>query len=582
MSTSKEKNDPPPIDLLIVGAGPVGLTAALEAKRLGLTVSIMEQKPQRAVHESRAMVVHPRVLELLEAAGSVVSKIQVKDTNVKQMNIHFGTAAAAASGGDRKEDVLTQHLDKVPWGDTLYHGIAFLPQYETEHILEEELNLAGGKVEYGWAIENLSQDDERGVVTTTLVSQQGGGENTITITSKYVLGADGGRSKTRDLIGITMHRSHSKVYFIAADIGLLGGDDIPLGNDTKQIHIFPEGAGGVAAFFPLPEVNKYRVMLQTPEGMTNKSEVTLDKAFFEALLLERLGLKFQVELTGGWQSIFEVTHGISDSYRTGRVFLAGDAAHIHSPVGGQGMNYGMQDACNLVWKLAWASRVQQRFPKAAKESVECILQSYHDERYSMGHYLVNVVEWATWIITTRNPVLQKLRNFALRLFFANTAGDNIRKVGQLDLKYYASSSRLVVPDTTSSWWYVLGVSSKPFLCQAGERLPNAVLDNESTLHQIVDRKRHTWVFLNQPADNSDKGANDKPEDGNSDGPSTVHATLAPFAKQTSVPVLSEVAVTAPQVLLVRPDLFVAGVAATQEDLLRRLHLAWDDQMVATL
>lgn len=580
MSTSKEKDDPP-IDLLIVGAGPVGLTAALQAKRTGLTVRIIEQKPERAAHDSRAMVVHPRVLELLETAGSVVSNIQAKATNVEQINVHFGTAAVAAataSGGDQKEDVLTQHWDKVPWGDTLYHGIAFLPQYETEHILEEELNLAGGKVEYGWAIENLSQDNDKDVVTTTLVQQQGGGENTTTITSKFVLGADGGRSKTRDLIGITMHRSHSKVYFIVADIGLLGGDDIPLGNDTKQIHVFPEGAGGTAAFFPLPEVNKYRVMLQTPEGMTNKSEVTLDKAFFEDILLERLGLKFEVELSG-WQTIFEVTHGISGSYRAGRVFLAGDAAHIHSPVGGQGMNYGMQDACNLVWKLAWAKRVQQRFPEAAKESVERILQSYHEERFSTGKDLVKVVEWATWMITTRNPVLQKLRNFAFRLFFAHTAGDNIRKLGQLDLKYYAASSRLVVPDTTSSWWYVLGVSSKPFLCLAGERLPNVLLDNDSKLHQLVDRKRHTWVFLNLPVD---KSANHDEPGKNGDGSTTVHATLAPFAKQTSVPILSEVAVTAPQVLLVRPDLFVAGVAATQEELLRRLDAVWDDPMVATM
>ena len=82
MSTSKEKDDPP-IDLLIVGAGPVGLTAALQAKRTGLTVRIIEQKPERAAHDSRAMVVHPRVLELLETAGSVVSNIQAKATNVE-------------------------------------------------------------------------------------------------------------------------------------------------------------------------------------------------------------------------------------------------------------------------------------------------------------------------------------------------------------------------------------------------------------------------------------------------------------------------------------------------------------------
>merc|ERR1712227_437711 len=202
----------------------------------------------------------------------------------------------------------------------------------------------------------------------------------------------GGRSKTRELAGIEMNRHVSDAHFVVADIALKGNPPLRSRGDGKCIHVFPSGQG-MNVFLPIAGKNSYRFFAQAPKGITSKDQVTLDVTFLEKFLKERTGLDFSVELLGSWNTIFKVTHGISDSHVRGNVILVGDASHVHSPVGGQGMNLGMQDAMNLLWKLAWAKRVEEEGG--------------------------DKVEIGTRILTTRNPIVQAIRNFAMKTFLTS-------------------------------------------------------------------------------------------------------------------------------------------------------------------
>lgn len=576
------------LDLLIVGAGPVGLTAALEAKRLGLSVRIIDRKEDRSVKDSRAVVVHPRVMELLEPhrGGALVSEIERKSFHLRGVNAYlpnwshwlpgYGQDTSTSENenkGDNennnnnntKDSPHLLDLSTVVWGDTDYPNLYFLPQYETERVLEESFVFEGGKVDYGFAIEDLAQED--GMVTTTIRNTHT--DKPESVTSRWVLGADGGRSKTRDLIGSKLDRRSSDVYWVIADVVFKG--DVPLASHApgKCGHMFPSGP---LAFLPLPAENSYRLLGKVPIGIKSKDDVDLNEKFFEDFLLEKTGRKFKVEL-GEWQTIFKITHGKTNYYRKDNVMIAGDAAHVHSPVGGQGMNLGMQDSNNLLWKLAWSKRIlkasssEEDYTKA-NEVVDAILETYHSERNALGKKIVKEVEFATQMLAVNNPVIKFFRDEFLRLMVpSETAKNNFRKMGQLDLAYAPSSSILLFEN--HSW-------TAHYICSAGTRLPNIYLDDGSKLYSHIDRVHHTWVILN----NSNGSDNDDSDEDSKAVPipasweaKVLRVSAAGVEQQVSFPVLSEKAYAAPQVLLVRPDQFVAGVGSSLEHLLDELRKA---------
>jgi len=551
----------------------VGLTAALEAKRLGLSVKIIDRKTQRSVHDSRAIVVHPRVMELIQPLGGVTTKIAESAFQIQGMSAYIpdffgwlpGCGGYLGNSGEDSSSTSTSKYDheavkldmtNVVWGDTEFPNLYFLPQYETERILEEALAAEGVRVSYGVALDDLKQDN--GVVTTTLrnveidTTQQ-------PLVSRWVLGADGGRSKTRDLIGVELTRHSFGLYFVIADL-VLKGDDIPLASHEpgKGGHFWP--SGGPVAFLPLPGKNAYRVAGRAPQGITSKDQVELNEKFFTEWLLERTGKKFEIEL-GQWQTIFEITHGSTDSYRKNNVMLAGDASHVHSPVGGQGMNLGMQDANNLLWKLAWSKRIlkasasEEDYVKA-NEVVDIVLGTYNSERHSLGKDLVKQVEFATKMISIENSFVKLVRDAFLKLLLpSNIATQNFRKIGQLEQAYPTSSSAFLFENP--SW-------TAHYICSPGQRLPNIRLDDGSHLYSHVDRTRHTWVILN----------NDTLEAPVSlCGAKVARVKASEFETQVSVPAISETAYAASQVLLVRPDQFVAGVASDTETLMEELRKA---------
>ena len=195
------------------------------------------------------------------------------------------------------------------------------------------------------------------------------------------------------------------------------GSDITLKDGSifkeKELHVVPSKQGTLM-LLPLPSKNCFRILFPPTRGsgITAKDSGKLGKSYFDQILRERLGTQAaEVEFLNKFQSVFEVTHGVTDQTRCGRVFLAGDASHVHSPFGGQGMNYGMQDVLNLVWKLSWAERCLANYPRTTGEdgiskeassterdvAFNMILDSYHDERHSIGEELVKNVDFGTGI-----------------------------------------------------------------------------------------------------------------------------------------------------------------------------------------
>jgi len=446
-------------------------------------------------------------------------------------------------------NVLSFSPKEANFGDTDYPFLSFIPQYETERILEDALREKGVVVEYGLSVDDLSQNDS--FVTTKLRRIQDGNSDNkaeeVVVTSSFTLACDGGRSKCREILGIPMKRAKSKTYFYVADVTLSGSGVNELGDDNnKCLHAFLHKTG-IMIMFALPKENSFRLLAQTPDGVTNKSNAKIDEKVFQELLLDVTGMNFDVELED-WRSIFEITHGVADRYQENRVFLAGDACHVHSPIGGQGMNYGMSDAVSLIWKLAWAKRCSERFntnesDKEAKNMVSMILKSYETERKSLGDALIATVEFGTMMMTSRNPIVQFIRNIfmSIAIWFGLPLKVVLYNVGQLGIKYKPSASQFILEQ--KSW--------DNFVCSPGERLPNLLLSDGSRLHSHLNGIRHTWIFLNM----------DKPKD------LLFGIEARPSEDQNSYHSIAKSILKKQQVLLVRPDMHVAGVHKNYENLL---------------
>lgn len=332
--------------ILVVGAGPVGLTLAGELCRGGVPVRIVDRltEPSRL---SKAVAVHARTLELL-AAGGLADRLLARSVRV--------TGARLIAAGKTLAEVGFEHVDsRFPFA-------ACLPQDVTESLLHELLVERGGAVERGVELSALSQDEDG--VTATL--RDGGGRET-TDRFSYAVGCDGGRSTVRGLVGARLEGSFDGETFMLVDC------DAAHALERELIHLVFH-RDGLFALFPL-QGERVRLVIQVTEKSAT-AEPTLDDA-------QRLG----DERTGGalalrnarWVTYFEIHEAQVPQYRIGRVFLAGDAAHVHSPAGGQGMNTGMQDAYNLAWKLrlAWAGAAAPR-----------LLDSYQAERHPVGAQVI--------------------------------------------------------------------------------------------------------------------------------------------------------------------------------------------------
>lgn len=394
-------------DLLIVGAGPTGLAAGVEALRHGLTVRLVEQRAERA-RLSKALVVHARTMEVFEAMG-VADRVLARGQKFRALNVR------------PVRDMAPIRVDLIEraWGDTRYPFWLSTPQYDVEQVLEERFVELGGRVEWGVALEALTQYP--GHVEATV----GGAAHR----SRWLLACDGGRSHARGLVGLELPREGLGVTFALTDVWTRSD----LVEDEGNVVLTPEG---VLLIVPMPEPGVWRLIAQVRSDFDPAS---LDA--WAGLVRTRAGFDLGIERLG-WNSRFDLTGGVAQRFRADRVFLLGDAAHVHSPVGGQGLNTGVQDAHNLVWKLALVAR-----GAVTGVAAEALLDSYERERRPIAQNMVRMTTLATRVLTVKHPALRALRSTLGRLVMRTRLFQDqlSRRVGMLDLPS-AGSLRLQNPE----------------------------------------------------------------------------------------------------------------------------------------
>ncbi|QIQ01361.1 FAD-dependent monooxygenase [Streptomyces liangshanensis] len=309
--------DPNAIDVVVAGAGPTGSTLAADLLRRGLRVRVVNKAPH-AFEGSRAKGIQPRTQEVLEDFG-VLHEAQAEGGPYPLAGLHLGPVTAPWKMQQRNR----------PTPDVPYPNVLLLPQHRTDAILHRLLDRLGLGIEYGVALDGFEQDADG--VTSTLST----GER---VRSRYLVGADGGSSAVRQAAGLGFlgeTDDSDKTLLIDCTVDGLSRD---------RWHMWPRTSVGAC---PLPHSDQFQVMIRLKPGDTPDLDHDALTARFKALT--GLGLR---DIT--WTSTFRPNVRLVEHYRAGRVFLAGDAAHVHTPAGAQGLNTGVQDAYNLGWKLGQA------------------------------------------------------------------------------------------------------------------------------------------------------------------------------------------------------------------------------------
>lgn len=384
-------------DVLIVGAGPVGLTMALACRHFGVSFRLIDRLPAPS-GLSKALAVWSAAIEMLDVLG-------VADEFL-QRSIH-GKGVRISRGKKR--------LIEVPAGfqlDSPFPEMLLLPQSESEAILEERLNAGGVRVERGIELVSLAQSADR--VTAGL---QRPGADAVSESFRWVVACDGAHSTVRHLLGAEFQGAALGELFVLCDAEIGGGID------ADFVHLFwpPQG---LLAVFPVRK-NVWRV-IATREAGAPDAEPTL--AELQALLNQR-GPGGWTLSNPSWLSKFRISERKASHYRHGRVFLAGDAAHIHSPAGGQGMNTGMQDAFNLAWKFALVSSGHGR--------EDVVLDTYHDERSPVAEKVLKESGRMIRSNSIKNPVARILRDRIVSIAGHSKAVKKsiIRTLSGLDISY---------------------------------------------------------------------------------------------------------------------------------------------------
>lgn len=359
-------------DVLIVGAGPVGLTAAAALAHQGLNCRVIDKAPT-ASDKSKALVVWCRTLELLDTLG-------LADTFV-------ATGMKAQGGNIFANGKRVIHLDLTS-DDSQFGFPLMIPQSETERLLTEHLARQGVVVERPVELTTFTASGD--TVVSNLRHADGREEQ---VTSSWLIGSDGAHSTVRHTLGLEFTGHAEPSDWILADVHIQG----PLA--PREVSVFWHERG-VLACFPITP-HRFRVIADTGRTTENEAPVTPTLEMTQALVNERgpAGLTLSDPI---WLANFRINERKVADYRQGRVLLAGDAAHIHSPAGGQGMNTGMQDSFNLAWKVALIHR--------GLGQLEPLLQSYSAERSAVGDQVLQNAERFTTMATLQNPVQQWVRN----------------------------------------------------------------------------------------------------------------------------------------------------------------------------
>jgi 2-polyprenyl-6-methoxyphenol hydroxylase-like FAD-dependent oxidoreductase len=361
-------------DVVIAGAGPAGLTAAIVLAEAGVGFVLLDRQAEGA-NTSRACVVHARTLEVLAELG-VTERLEERGIVVPTFTVRDGATVLAT----------------VPFGGlpTDYPYTLMVPQDRTEAVLLARLREAGGDVHRPYRVTAVDGDD-----TGVTVTVEDGEGTASTVRAKYVIGADGVHSTVREQAGIGFTGATYAESFVLADVRM----DWPLAREEVSLHLSPEGVTVVA---PLPGADdRYRVVATVADAPERPGIAEV-----QSIVDARGPAGGRTRVTEVlWSSRFRVHHRVADHYRAGRVLLAGDAAHVHSPAGGQGMNTGIQDAVALGRLLA---RVVAGEPDA-------ILDGYEATRRPVATGVVAFTDRMTRMATLRPRPARLVRNAVMKV-----------------------------------------------------------------------------------------------------------------------------------------------------------------------
>jgi 2-polyprenyl-6-methoxyphenol hydroxylase-like FAD-dependent oxidoreductase/uncharacterized protein YndB with AHSA1/START domain len=391
-------------DVLVVGAGPTGLMLANQLARHGVRPLIVDRHSGPA-QQTRAIGVQARTLEIYAKLGVVDRALELGKR---------GRGANIWAEGRRTARIPIADIGN---NESRYPFILMLGQDDNEAILGERLRESGTDVQ--WNTELVALEQRTDHVIATLRTHDGG---TRTVSAAWVGGCDGSRSAVREFCGIAFPGApYEHVFFVADTVAT--GDMIP---DEVNVYLWKEG---FHLFFPMHGQDHWRVIGILPANLQDKDNLTFDDVVPHVRGEAGRGLEFK---SCTWFSTYRISHRRAARFRDKRCFLLGDAAHIHSPMGAQGMNTGLQDAYNLGWKLALV---------ASGQADAALLESYEQERLPVAQRLLHTTDRAfmlvvkdTWIASLfRTRILARVAAFAMQ--HERVRRFAFRTISQLGIRY---------------------------------------------------------------------------------------------------------------------------------------------------
>jgi 2-polyprenyl-6-methoxyphenol hydroxylase-like FAD-dependent oxidoreductase len=455
--------------VLIVGAGPTGLMMASQLARFGIAFRIIE-KNEGPTTQSRALVIQPRSLELFEQMGIAERAVNQGRT--------FQTINYVVNG---------KLVQRVPLGNfgkglTKFPFLLILEQSKTEPLLIDFLRHQGHGVEWLTELASFSQSDSGISATLKHLDKEE------TIEADWLIGADGASSPVRKMLDIPFGGETYKESLFVLDCKI----NWPFKDDEAAIALSKDAFG---MFFPMTD-GRCRVSGIVSEEYVDKDTISFDEVNRDFAK----NLKMDVTLSDPqWISLYHAHHRYVAQFRKGRCFLAGDAAHVHSPAGAQGMNTGLQDAYNLAWKLALVIRGQAE---------QTILDTYQEERLPIARKLVQTTDRVFGITVSENPFVVFWRVHVIPRFVALIPKEKhllrfaFRLISQIAIAYGDSSL-----SRDGSLGSFPRTAPRP-----GDRLPFATFHENNELINIQDKVKapafHLLLFLRNSSDEKIKAIHD--------------------------------------------------------------------------